>query len=364
MKEVIALLILNMVPGLGPKRIRSLIQHFGSGEAVLRAEPISLTQMAGMGPALAAKIQQTREGDLWRRDWELVQQHGVSLIPYWDDAYPRSLSQQGDAPALLYCKGAFHARDTQGVGIVGTRNPSIYGKEMAEQIGRNLASSGVTVISGLARGVDTAAHLGALQTGRTIAVIGSGLARLYPTENQGLAERIERNGVVISEYPMLTPPDRQNFPQRNRIVSALSRGVLLIEAPEKSGAMITMEKALHQGKSLFALPGRVDWGSFAGNHKLIKSGQAKLCESAADILESFDSLFAMPPQPPTLTTKRNLSPEEAQLLQELGLVEHTFDEIAQLTDLPVAKLNVLLMGLVLKKNIKEYPGKIYRAILK
>lgn len=218
------------------------------------------------------------------KEWELMERRGVTAIEHTDSRYPKSLKALRDFPPLIYVKGELLPSDGEGLAIVGTRQCSIYGQEMAEEMASEIAGQGITVVSGLARGVDTAAHRGALKRGRTVAVLGSGLAHVYPKENVSLVEEIAERGAVISELPMLTPPDKRHFPRRNRLVSALSRGVLLIEAPVKSGAMITMEIARKQGKFCFAIPGRIDVESFRGNHFLIKKQQALLVEKVEEML--------------------------------------------------------------------------------
>jgi DNA processing protein len=364
LNELEALVQLAAAPHLGSIKIRLLIHHFGSAEAALHADLQEIAQFPGFGEKIVESIRQARSGDFARREIELAERQGVHLVPYTSTEYPKSLLEIHDRPVILYVKGQIKASDRQSIAVVGTRRMSVYGGEMAEKLSRELAAEQFTVVSGLARGIDTCAHRGALRSGRTIAVIGSGLGDIYPQENSALAEQIATNGALVSEFPMMTPPDRQNFPQRNRIVSGMTLGTLLIEAPIKSGAMITMEKALAQHKKLFALPGRVDSENFRGNHQLIKSGLAQLVEEARDVTGSFTNLFS----PAELKTKwapakPHLEREEAQLLELLPDQELSFDQIVQLSKLPVMKVNVTLMSLMLKKVIKEFPGKIYKKVL-
>jgi DNA processing protein len=264
-----------------------------------------------------------------------------------------------DPPALLYVKGDLLPQDQRCIAVIGTRQSSLYGNEMAEKISRELARHGFTVISGLARGIDTAAHRGALQGGRTLAVIGSGLANIYPAENKQLAEEIAGRGALISEFSLCVPPDRQNFPQRNRIVAGLALASVLIEAPLKSGAMITIHKANEYKRKLFALPGRADTGQFKGNHALIKSGQAELIEDADDILAYFEQL----PLPQVQKTQGSqlFDQEERQVLGAL-LEECSIEHLAVKSGLPMQQLNRVLMGLILKRAVKEFPGKIYKKV--
>lgn len=356
MDELAALVSLTETPLLGSIKIRLLLQRFGSAIESLRAHPKEIMQLPGFSP----KVMQDW-GKFKSNTMEIVDKFNFQIVPFTSPKYPKRLLELHDHPIILYVKGEIKNFDQHSIAIVGTRQASLYGKDMASKIAQDLASSGITVVSGLARGIDTEAHLGALKTGRTLAVIGSGLANIYPHENVALAERIAANGALISEFPPETPPDRQNFPQRNRIVSGMTMGTLLIEAPLKSGAMITMQRAKEQGRKLFALPGRVDNENYHGNHHLIKNGDADLIENAGDILNSFNGLFTYQSAPPTKPMP-HLEETEKQLLSLLPKEELSIDDIIKLSNLPVAKLNILLMSLVLKKVIREYPGKIYKRV--
>ena len=360
--ELEALVILTATPNLGSIKIRFLIEHFGSANNALDAEPADLLGLPGFSQKTLKSWAFWKNDSSWEKDIALAEKLNVEIIPYTNPKYPKRLLEISDHPILLYVKGSLKPDDSQSIAVVGTRNSTIYGLDMAERISHDLASMGFTVVSGLARGVDTCAHTGALQSGRTIAVIGSGLANIYPRENIELSRMIEEKGAVISEFPMTTPPDRQNFPQRNRIVSGMTQGTLLIEAPMKSGAMITMHKAEQQGRPLFAIPGRCNQENFQGNHHLIKQNRAKLIESATDIAQDFDSLFSFAPSDKKKTLP-SLEKEELNLLHLLPDEELTVDDIVHTTKLPVMKLNVLLMSLVIKKVVKEYPGKIYKKLI-
>lgn len=353
--ELEALLTLNNTPGLGSVKIRQLLNTFGSAESALHARPDDLKQLPGFGPQI---IKHWNPADAAQQDLELADKANAAIIPFTDARYPKHLLSIPDFPPILYVKGSLTDDDLQSVAIIGTRAATHYGLETAFEFGKDLAENGLTVISGLARGVDTQAHEGARKTGRTIAVLGSGLCRIYPRENIKLAEIIADNGAVISEFPMNTPPDRMRFPQRNRIVSGLSSGLLLIEAPLKSGAMITMRLGKKHGKPLYVLPGRADNPNFDGNHSLLKTGQAKLVTHCQDILDDFQikkCRKAIPSSP-------ELEPNEKELLKIFPKEEIGIDELASRANLPIQKLNVLLMGLILKKQIKEYPGRVYKIL--
>lgn len=363
MNELTALTILSHIPQLGSIKIRTLLQQFGSAVEVLDTDPILIADLPGFGPKVMQHWESWKSNETWKENLDLAEKHLVSIIPFTSPEYPKSLLEIHDHPILLYIKGELKRIDQRSIAIVGTRNASIYGLSSAQEIAQSLAAKGFTIVSGLARGIDTAAHQGAIKQGRTLAVIGSGLASIYPRENKDLANAIAENGAVISEFPMLTPPDRQNFPQRNRIVSGMTLGTLLIEAPVKSGAMITMDRALTHGKKLFALPGRIDNDNFRGNHLLIKSKQAQLVENAEDIAQTFDNLFGT--YSPTILAKKSpflLSEEENTFWQMMPREEFSIEELMSRTKLPIIKINILLISLIMKQAIKEYPGKIYKKI--
>lgn len=356
-----ALVILSSIPGLGPAKIKTLLSHFGSSIEVLLADAEAVGELPGFGSKVIEGLKSWHLAKAWSQNLLLLAEEKAKVISFTDPSYPKRLLKIPDHPILLYIKGEVLASDQRSIAIIGTRQASIYGNEMALRFAKELALRGFTIVSGLARGIDTSAHLGALEGGRTIAVIGSGLSNIYPSENRGLSKIIATRGALISEFPMATAPDRQNFPQRNRIVAGMTQAVLLIEAPKKSGAMGTVSLALEGGKKIFTLPGRIDSGNFQGNHSLIKNGQAKLVESSEEIAGCFDDLFSLPPMPAITRPKGiPLGEEEEKLINMLPNEEISIEGIIQLTKLPIAKLNVLLMGLVLKRALKEFPGKVYK----
>lgn len=319
-------------------KAHQLIAHYGSLEATF-----SLTQ------EVHARAYQ---------ELELIARHSINIVTFFDDLYPTALKTLADPPLLLYVKGNSALENC--LAIVGTRQCSRYGGEMAEKIAMDLSGQGLTIISGLARGIDTCAHKGALKTGQSVAVIGSGLLQLYPRENQALADSIASQGAVISEYPIHYPPAKHHFPKRNRLVSALSLGTLLIEAPLKSGAMLTMECASEQKKICMAIPGPADLENFKGNHFLIKNHKASLVENGSDVLSLLGRNFSA-----SIKEKNNsppLDPEEKELLKCLPQGEISLDEIILRVNISVAKLNSLLMRLILKEVIREYPGKFYKKV--
>jgi len=358
--ELEALVILSCMESIGSIKIRQLLQVFGSALSALLADPSEIASLPGFGQKIVSQWTLWKNDHRWKTNLALADKEKVQIVPITSAAYPKKLLELPDPPIILYVKGDITLIKSKCIAIVGTRQASIYGNETAKQFAKELASMGYVILSGLARGIDTSAHIGALESGTTAAVIGSGLSDIYPAENRLLADKIGNMGCLISEFPMATPPDRQNFPQRNRIVSALSLGIVLIEAPIKSGAMITMNNGRAMGKKLFVLPGRID-GNFGGNHSLLKSGQAQLVESAEEIAQSFDDLFGGGQKaPPKAKMRIPLDKEEAELLQLLPTEEIAIEEIVLRTKLPMAVLNVLLMSLVLKGAIKEFPGKVYK----
>lgn len=362
LSEFEAFAVLASIPGLGINRIRFLINHFGSANEALGSPASDIQRLDGFDK-IAAYWSCWQKDTKWQRDLDLAVKNGVKLIPFTSPEFPKHLLKIPDHPILLYVFGDLKPQDQRSIAIVGTRQASIYGNEMALNISRDLAFQGFTIVSGLARGIDTAAHRGALEKGRTLAVIGSGLNHIYPSENTSLGLAISKQGALISEFPMATAPDRQNFPQRNRIVSGMSLATLLIEAPVKSGAMITIDRAKSQNKKIFAIPGRADDSNFQGNHYLIKSGQAHLVENAKDILEHFQDLFSSPPhQSPIHKNRPPLDADELQLMNKMPNIELHIDQIAITSCLPIHHVQRILMSLVLKKMVKEFPGKFYKKI--
>ena len=291
-----ALLTLTLVSGLAPLPTRRLLDALGSAQAVLAAGPDRLTSLGQVQPARArqvcADLRQLPHTDKLAREKELIERHAVSLVTLDDPSYPRLLRLIPDPPPLLFVRGRITDDDSLALGVVGSRKCTFYGREQSDRLSSLCVSAGLTIVSGGAHGVDAAAHRAALRArGRTIAVLGSGLANPYPTDHAELFDQIAADdgvhGAVVSELPMTAPPMRENFPARNRIISGLSLGVLVVEASLRSGALITARLcAEDHGREVMVLPGRVDWPTFAGCHKIIREGWATLVTSAADILDA------------------------------------------------------------------------------
>jgi len=352
-----AYIALNMMQGVGPVTVRTLANHLGSVAAIFEADRQLLMRVPGVSRDVVGKILEQRDRVDPLREEQAAAAVGAHLITPVDAEYPKRLEQIYDPPLALYVQGALQSRDEHGVAIVGSRRTSHYGLETAERLGLQLAQSGVTVISGLARGIDTAAHKGALKgRGRTVAVLGGALDCMFPPENTELASQIARQGAVLSEYPMGRQPDKTTFPVRNRLVSGLSKGVTVVEADVASGAMITAHQAVDQGRTVFAVPGRIDSFGARGPHKLIKNG-AKLVESVEDILEELGCLIPTPARAGGTSVLSSLTEAEAGLVSmiaEDGEVD--LDTLIRRLDRKPAEISALLLGLELKRVVKMLPG--------
>jgi len=373
---------LSLTDGLGPILSNRMVAFAGSAQAACEAHAKSLREVDGIGTSKSSKLVSALLVASEKVDAELerAQAAGVALICPDDASYPLLLRSIPDPPNVLYIKGKFEPRDLNAIAIVGSRKCTHYGREQADRFGALLGGAGFTVISGGARGVDSAAHRGALShsQGRTIAVLGSGLDVPYPPENESLFEQIAARGAVISEFPMETPPLAENFPRRNRIVSGMSRGVLVIEADERSGALITARQACDDhGRPVFAIPGRIDNSQSAGPHRLIRDG-AILTSGIEDILEGlgplpqgaselqFDETVAevpaepdSPQLPATPRVMIDLSDRQRAILAELGTDAMAVDAIIDRTELPAPLVLQELTFLSLKGLVRRVDGQSY-----
>ncbi len=286
MSDLASWLTLARVPGVGAARFQALLRHFGSPAAALSASADELNMIAGVGPQIVRAIRTCRDEAFVARQVRLLERYGARVVTFGDQDYPERLREIYDPPPLLFVSGAWEACDEQSVAIVGTRFTSSYGREMAESFSAALSSFGFTIVSGMARGVDTRVHQTALRGGgRTVAVLGSGLDRPYPAENRKLMTSIRQHGAVITEQPFETGPDAVNFPQRNRIISGATLGTVVVEAGKRSGALITARFALDQGREVFAVPGPLNTPGSEGVNRLIKDGTAKLIQSVDDVID-------------------------------------------------------------------------------
>lgn len=357
-----ALVALNMVEHVGPIRLKQLLGHFGSPQEVLSASEAQLRQVEGIGPETAQAIAAWQdtvdlEGELRR-----IREYGCKILTSEDEAYPPGLREIYDPPLVLYVLGELRERDRHSVAVVGSRRTSHYGIETARRLSYQFAAAGLTVVSGGARGIDTAAHQGAMSAkGRTVAVLGTGINIVFPPENAELYKRIAEQGAVMTQFPFNRPADRQSFPIRNRLVAGMTLGTLVVEAPLNSGAMITANFAVDYGRQVFAIPGRIDAPGSKGCHDLIKKG-AKLCEAADDLLGEFEYLFPASRAASGLTATPALVPlsaNEQKLVACLEEGERSIDELIRTTGLASPVVSVTLLGLEMKKVVKQLPGKIF-----
>lgn len=359
---------LACVPGIGSRLRRLLLERFGSPEGVFAASADEIASVGRISRKLAAALPTLANDSTADDVIRLCRQHSVAILLAEAPAYPPLLSRIDDPPGLLFIRGSFQPSDSLSVAIVGARHATPYGLRIAEQLGASLARAGYTVVSGLARGIDAAAHRGALRAGgRTIAVLGSGVLNVYPPEHGDLALEIIDSGAVVSELPPLTDPNVGTFPQRNRIVSGLSLGVVVVQAAERSGALITTRLAAEQGREVFAVPGPIDCRMSRGCHRLIRDG-AKLVESVDDILEEFGPLFE------TATTADGRTVKSAAELQ-LGEIERqvldacdslaegvskpvNVDDVINVSGLAVSQVLATVGVLEMRRLIRRLPGNL------
>ena len=362
-----AFVALNMIEGIGPIRLRKLLEHFDSPEAVLSASRSRLLQISGIGDDVADAVTNWPRSVKLDQELDHIQSYGCRVLTWADEEFPPLLREIYDPPIVLYVRGELLPRDKNAIAMVGSRQTTHYGIETTRKLAYQLAYAGVTVVSGGARGIDTAAHQGALSAkGRTIAVLGTGINIVFPPENQELFDRIAGNGAVMTQFPFNRKGDRQTFPIRNRIVAGMTQGSVVVEARRSSGALITTKFATDYGRQIFAVPGRIDSPNSKGCHDLIKNG-AKLCESAEDILDEFEYLFPASNKPATPAETGelpglDLNDEEARVLDLLGKGELTVDEVIRGSGLAASKTNVVLLGLQMKKLVRQLPGRVYERI--
>jgi len=353
-----AYIALNMLPGIGSARLRRLLEVFKSPERILLARASELRAVQGVGPEVAdAIVTWERHVDL-PAELQRIADFGAKVVPHDSPDYPPLLRQITSPPILLYVWGDLLPRDLHSIGVVGSRKASHYGIESAKKLSYQLAYAGLTVVSGLARGIDTAAHQGALAAqGRTIAVLGSGLLKLYPSENKLLAEKIAASGAVVTEFSMEVTADTQTFPMRNRIVAGWGSGVLIVEAGFGSGALITATQAIDQGRNVYAVPGQIDRPTAAGSNRLIQQG-AKLVTSAADILDDINVLIPRTPQEQPIPPDRTgtLKPDEKLVYDAIGDSETPIDTIISRSNLPSGRVSSTLLLLEMKRFVKQLPG--------
>jgi DNA processing protein len=360
------LLALQLTPGLGPRLTTALLEHFGSARRVLSATAAELAQVPQIGERLAEKLTRAMAGANVAAEVELLQRYQTRLLVLGTPDYPTALASLEDAPHLLYVRGEVRLQDANAVAIVGSRHCTNYGRRIAARLAAGLVRAGVTIISGLARGIDGAAQEAALKaSGRTIAVLAGGLSRIYPPEHTDLAKAIESSGALLSEASMEQEPQAGMFPARNRIISGLARAVVIVEAAERSGALITASHAGEQGRTVFAVPGAIDNPASAGCNALIRDG-AILARGVDDILEELHGVSAMetrakatPAKPPTPVPPPELDATQRHIWEFLADEPRSLDDIAQQLGLDVPALSTSLMLLEMKKVVRRLPGNRY-----
>jgi DNA processing protein len=349
----------NLVRGVGSVRLASLIAHFGSAEAAWNGTPDHLRQ-AGLGAKTTARLIDLRQSLDLEALLERISSQGIKVLTSEDPGYPTRLKEIEQPPPVLFVRGEWLPEDEFCIAIVGTRRITAYGRQITEELAVHLAANGVTVISGLARGVDGVAHEGALRAGgRTVAVLGSGVDRIYPPENRALAQEICSRGALLSDYPLGTAPESSNFPPRNRIISGLSAATIVVEAGETSGALITAEFAAEQGRDVFAVPGSILAPQSKGTNRLIQNGALPLL-SVDDVLQALD--FTRVGE---MKTARRILPSddvEAQVINILCDEPLHVDEIRHQTGLPVEKVSAALVMMELKGMVRQVGGMQYVAV--
>jgi DNA processing protein len=358
-----ALIVMNRVAGLGAITVKKMAERFGSLGAALGMSEGELSGCPGIGAEKARRFCEDFRRLTADEEVERAEKKDVKLVTWVDEGYPEPLKQIADPPLVLYVAGTVEALSRPSVAIVGTRRASVYGRESARRFGYQLASAGYTVVSGLALGIDTEAHTGAVQAkGCTVAVLGGALDCLYPQENKTLARSImDSGGAVVCDYPFGRQPDAQTFPMRNRIVSGLCKGVLVVESPLKSGTLITVNQALEQGRCVMAVPGRIDSPSSQGTNRLIREG-ARLVTTADEVIEELQDLMtcarpavekkdveAARPEAP-------LSPDERVVMAVIEAEAVSIDEVVRGSGFDAGKVNALLVGLQIKRLVRSLPG--------
>jgi len=349
------------VPNIGPNRLRKLISVFETTENVFNASVKQLKQIPGINENIAQEIKKNRDSDFGQNQIRMMEKHNVRVVTFWDKEFPRNLKMIHDPPVLLFVRGNLLYKDKYSLAVVGTRRPTESGRIIAEKFAEKLSSMGITIVSGLARGIDSAAHKGAVNGGgRTIAVLGSGLDRIYPSENARLAQKIANSGALVSEFTMGTGPDRENFPRRNRIISGISLGTLVVEAGKTSGSFITAEFAVEQNREVFAIPGAIQDKKSIGTNKLIMKGEAKLVQNIDDILVEIEpQLKGLQAKLEVEEPRVDLKGDEKKLFNLLSREPVHIDTICKKGNMDSPNALSLLLSLELKGLIKQLPGMMF-----
>ncbi len=404
-KQTTDLIHVNLIQGIGQKTVLFLMEIFGSAEKILNASPQELEDIDGLSPRARNSLTQKKLGCPLEHELELIDEFGCHVITYYDEGYPSLLKQIDTPPLLLYVRGELKPEDAVNIALVGSRQAKDYGRQVSYQLSFQLAKLGLTITSGFAKGIDTCAHRGALDAnGRTIAVMGNGLSIVYPAGNSNLVERIIESGALISEFPMGMKPRAENFPIRNRIISGLTFGTVVVEASNRSGALITARLASEQGREVFAVPGQIFSELSTGTHKLIDAG-AKLINKVDDLLEALPQHYRnqittptsgtgsdadttiqqqtpdnkrMPQQKDPVTADINtsvnkkvdaniplpdLTADEKVVFNAIEIPASHIDSIVRSTELPINQVSSVLLMLELKGIIEQLPGKMFSKVV-
>jgi DNA processing protein len=383
--ETISLIHLNLIQGVGLKTVQRLRDVFGSTERALRAAPGEIRKIDQLSPAVRDLLIHKPVLYPIERELELIQTYGCQVVTLYDPAYPPHLKEIDTPPFVLYVRGELVPEDAISVSVVGSRNAKDYGRKVSYRLSYQIAQRGLTVVSGFAKGIDTAAHRGALEAGsRTIAVMGNGLSLIYPAANRDLAEKIETSGALVSEFPMAARPKPRNFPRRNRIISGLTLGTVVVEASNRSGALITARLAAEQNREVFAVPGEIFSQLSTGTHKLINEG-AKLINTVDDLFNELPPYVLSQMQPhtspslvpntegvptqaspaaqndtepiPEAPPPTDLTPDEKTIFEAIEVPSSHIDTIVRTTQLPISQVSSVLLMLELKGIVQQLPGK-------
>jgi DNA processing protein len=357
-----ATLRLALVPGVGPITRKALLEQFGSSEAVLAAAPSDLRRVPGVGPQLTRAILAADQTVDVAAELEICREQGITILTDTDPGYPRLLTEIHNPPGVLFVQGGLRPEDALAIAIVGTRHASNYGRLQAERLAAGLARAGLTIVSGLARGIDAAAHRGALNAGgRTVAVLGGGVVNIYPPEHRDLAVAVRQAGALLSENPPRYQPKSGMFPQRNRLISGLSLGLIVVEAAERSGALISAQHAMEQGREVFAVPGRVDSRTSRGCHRLLRDG-AKLVECVEDVLEELGPLVEAAPLPDGHVVHHpgelQLNELERQLLDAIPVDATSIDALVAASGLPIQNVLATISVLEMRHLVRRVSGNL------
>ena len=360
-KDLTRIIRMLSIPGVGPRKTLDLISKFATLENIFAANYRQLTQIPGIKEKIAQAILNPVDEDIIAGQSKLIEKFQVQVVTIWDDDYPESLKQIYDPPIALFCRGDVSLLKSESVGMVGTRTPTSYGKEISTEFSQELSKRNLTIVSGAAKGVDSLVHRACLNAaGKTIAVLGNGVDRIYPAENRELYTDIAEKGLLISEFLMGSKPDAPNFPRRNRIISGLSLGTVVIEAAERSGSLITAYFALDQNREVFAVPGPVNSRLSQGTNQLIKQG-AKLVGGVDDILEELGEKYRMGKSKGQMELQISTDPKEAKLLEHLNQTDQIhIDDLATACGQTTFSLLGILLQLEMKGLVQQLPGKYFK----